>query len=598
MEPRSELEELRRLEELERRANELNPVAIAKQKQAVNANLYAGQDVNEMGTLSKMLGGAKAGFDKAAYGLGTMFPDLPISQDTRNQINQNPVVRGLGVQLPSSADMQRDYRQGQDFINQAGAPGTIGSIASEVAVTSQPAYRGQQLLQMAGTRLPNALGLFRRSMPSTAASSGITSAALTPQNRTQEGLGGAAGGAFGDVAGRALTRTLGGLVRPSVSQDARTLMDQGVRVPMWRAMDSGSRSGRLLRDAAERAKALPYAGDIIRNQERRAFEDFNRAATANATPPMPVLDDAGRVLRWENRPVREIGAEAIQTLGNRFDDAYGALYAGRGIPVDDVYAQEMRSIVDSTAAYYPRIADDIAAAFRQADDTIRRGTETTTRSSAVLDEAGRNIRIDELGHAATSPEALKQALRDLETRVKAAFDRGDGEAGNLLNTMKDSIESLRVRGLPPEVSDQAAAINRAYASFKQLQRGMSSTAAQNAGVLSPSQLLTAIKAMDRSPAKSRFSKGRSLNQENTLRASRVLGDRLPATGPGTAEKLLPIVGFGAPMLGADLGATALLGTQTGQRFLMGDLPGQAGVRRFGNEYLIPALRQGGMMLGN
>jgi hypothetical protein len=52
------------------------------------------------------------------------------------------------------------------------------------------------------------------------------------------------------------------------------------------------------------------------------------------------------------------------------------------------------------------------------------------------------------------------------------------------------------------------------------------------------------------------------------------------------------------MIGMDMGATALLGTQTGQRFLQGALPGQAAVRRYGSEYLVPALRAYGMTQGN
>lgn len=569
MDARQELAELRRLEELEAKLASQDLGEVRKQKQVAQANAYAGEDVGQMGTFMRGLGGAKVALDKAAMGLKGIFTDLTDEDKA--------LLEG-----------------GKAFVDQGGAAATVGNIGGEIAMTAAPALRLQRAVQ--GARmLPQAL---RGAIPSAAVSGGVTSAAMTPEDRGSAAVGGALGAAGGEAAGRVLTRTLGGLVRPNVSADARVLMDQGVPVPMWRAMDDTSRSGRVLRDLSERGRVLPVAGDIIRGQERRAFEGFNRTMAARATPPAPVLDDAGRVLRWENRPVQDFGPDAMQTLRGRFDQAYDALYAGRGIPVDQAYGQEMNQILQQTRAYFPRVADEVAAAARQADDILRAGTETTRRTSPLLNEAGRNFQIDELGHAATRPESLKQAIDSLETRITSAWRRGDGEAAEALQALKGSIEDLRTRGLPPEVADQAAAINRAYASFKQLERATGSLGAQTQGVTTPRQMLGAIKANDRSPGKSRFARGQAMNQEDVLRAERVLGSRLPETGPGTAEKLLPAVGFGLPMMGLDAGASLLLGTQTGQRALMGGYPIQAAVRRYGNQYLVPALRQGGMMLGN
>ena len=172
------------------------------------------------------------------------------------------------------------------------------------------------------------------------------------------------------------------------------------------------------------------------------------------------------------------------------------------------------------------------------------------------------------------------------------------EAADALKSLKGSIEELRTRGLPPEVASQAGPINKAYASFKQLERATGSLGAQKSGMASPTQILNAIKATDRSPGKSRFARGNAFNQKDTLLADTVLGSRLPETGPGTAEKLAPLLMFGAPMLLGDMGATTLLGTKTGQRALMGQLPGQAGLRKYGNEYLVPALRALGMTENN
>ena len=232
------------------------------------------------------------------------------------------------------------------------------------------------------------------------------------------------------------------------------------------------------------------------------------------------------------------------------------------------------------------------------DDILRKGTESTTTNSPILNQAGQAFQNTQLGHAVTRPESVKQAIDVLDGRITGAYGRGDAETAEVLKQLRSSIAELRTRGLPPEVAAQAGDINRAYASFMQLQRANASLGAQKSGLTSPAQMLNAIKANDRTPNKSGFSGGNALNQQDVLRAERVLGNRLPEVGPGTAEKLAPLLGFGLPMLAGDMGATALLGSKTGQRFLMGGLPGQAGIRQYGSEYLVPALRNLGTSIGN
>lgn len=76
MDPRQELDELRRLEDLERRLASQDLGEVRKQRQAAQASTYAGQDVNQMGSVMRGLGGAKAAWDRAALGLKGMFTDL------------------------------------------------------------------------------------------------------------------------------------------------------------------------------------------------------------------------------------------------------------------------------------------------------------------------------------------------------------------------------------------------------------------------------------------------------------------------------------------------------------------------------------------
>lgn len=583
MDPRQELEELRRLEDLERRLASQDLGEVRKQKEATQANLYAGQDVSQMGSVMRGLGGAKAAWDRAALGLKGMFTDL-------------------------TPEDQALLDQGKAFTKQGGTAATVGDIGADALMMAAPALRGQQAIMAGAKMLPKAAQFIGGRLPSAALASGATSAALAPEDRTGAFYGGAAGGALGEAAGRVLTKTLGGVVSDRVTPAARELMDQGANVPMWKAVDDTTRPGRVLRNAAERAKVLPVAGDMIRGQERSAIESWNRVLVREATPPMPVLDDAGRVLRFEyDKPVTAVGSEGLQELSKRFNDAYGALYGSRGVPVDDAFVSQLRGIVRDAKAYLPGVADDVAGAVRKAEDTLmgltsptvqRQGGQTVGKgivSSRIKAPVTETV---QLGREVVPHTNVKTALDDINNAITAAYKSGNGEKAEALQAVRSSIEALRSRGLPPEVAAQADEINKAYAKFKTLSRASSMLGAQKqGGVVTPGQQLNSIRARDRSPDKSAFARGTAPGQQQALTAQQVYGNQLPDIGPGTAEKLLPFVGMGLPMMGMDAGATALLGTQTGQNLLMGKYGWQGGVRNY-SPYVIQALRNYGAAVGN
>jgi len=319
-----------------------------------------------------------------------------------------------------------------------------------------------------------------------------------------------------------------------------------------------------------------------------------------------VLDEVGRVRRWlPPQPVGAVGADGLRELGDRFDDAYRALYGSRGIPVDARFGQDITGIVQATRAYTPGVADEVEGVVRRVRDTLAGMTEpTVTRtggdavgSGAVTSRMRTPVQTTAVpGHEVTTHGNVKKARDAVDDAIRSAWSKGDAEKAQALGMVRDSIDALRARGLPPEVASEAQAINAAYANFKDLQRASSMLGAQKAGgVVTPDQMLNAIKARDRSVDKRAFAEGTARGQQEALDARTVFGNYLPEVGPGTAEKLLPLIGGGLPMMGADLGATLLLGTQTGQRALTGALPGQGAVRS--SQYLTPAMRQVGAQAG-
>lgn len=576
MDPRQELAELRRLEELERKASGMASAAPAETYNPAEG----------MNALERGLVGAGGATRKAYLGVRSLVPGLDLTDAEREEL--------------------ATFNKYKDNL---GTAGTVGGVAADVAMMAVPggaAMRGVQGVSNAARAVPvlgKALAATRGGFGAGVASSAALSAAVDPEDRAGAAMGGALGGAAGDVAGRVLTKTLGGVVSKGVTPDARALMDQGVDVPMWKASEN-----KVLRNVAERARVLPFAGDMIKGQERAAIESWNKKLLQEASPPIPVKNEASGVIRWERKPTTKTGTEGLRELDQQFDDAYGALYANRGIPVDQQFQNELAQTLADTQKYLPGVAQEVGGIARRVNDTLAGLTEsTTTRSGGQAVGGGKvSSRVKtpvtsetELGREVTPYGNVKKALSELDDSITAAWRKGDAEKAQALSSMRESIHNLRNRGLPPEVASEAKAINSAYAKYKDLQRSSAMLGAQKAGgVVTPAQQLNAIKARDRTPDKSNFALGQARGQQDALLAQRVLGNELPDVGPGTAEKLLPFIGFGAPMMGMDLGATALLGTQTGQNLLMGKYPIQGAVRKYGNEYLIPALRAYGTAMGN
>lgn len=148
----------------------------------------------------------KAGFDKVAYGVGRAFPDLPISQESRDKWNSNGAVQFLGAQLPSSKDMKRLTDQGQAFVDENGVLGAAGNLIGETAATWGPigktamaATQGTQAL------LKNAPAFVQRAAPYVGAvTGGLVQGGVTNADDRVAGMaGGAAAGVLGQGLGDA-----------------------------------------------------------------------------------------------------------------------------------------------------------------------------------------------------------------------------------------------------------------------------------------------------------------------------------------------------------------------------------------------------------
>jgi hypothetical protein len=545
MDEREELAALRRLAELEAKAAAADP----------GPDPAAGMSAIERGLV-----GTGAAMRKAYLGVRNLVPGVNLSDDERDELAR--------------------YERYRDNL---GTAGKVGEVVGDVALTAIPGGAAARGLRLAGGVLTKAVprlagrvaGSLGRNVVTPAASGALVSAATAPEDRGGAALGGAVGGVVGEGVGRVLTRTLGGI--SGATRAARDLIAQGIDVPLWKATDNS-----LVRYTGEIVGALPLTRNLMRRAEGRAGGQWNEQLVREASPPVPVRDEAGNVLRWEKQPVQQAGHAGLQELRERFNDAYGALYEGRTIPVDDAFAQQLDSIAQQTSAYLPGIAPDVLGRIRRVNDTLRAGTETTVTRSPILDASGRPIVSEQLGHAGVSSAHFKRALDDIDESVTSAWRQGDAERATALEAVRDAVEQLRLRGLPPQVSSALEPIQAAYARYKTLQRAASSVGAmKQGGMVTPAQMVNAIKARDRTVNKRASAEGTAPGQQQALQAQEVLGSYLPSVGPGTAEKLAPLLGLagvGLPFMGMDAGAALLLATPQGQRALRGDYRLQGAVR--------------------
>ncbi len=475
----------------------------------------------------------------------------------------------------------------------AGTP-TIESLVGRVL--PKALMREASAAELAGGSGAQVPGLLA-DLGQAAASGAAQGAAFSPGDFSEGATAGAIGGGAGKALGKLVGKVAGGPLGDEVTPEARALMEQGIDVPLWKATPN-----QFIRGTAETSKALPVAKDIVRGQEATAMHQWNEGLVRAATAPKPVLDDAGNVLRWVDEPIEGAGQKALQEAHARANEAYGALYKGRSIPVDDTFRSELQQVLDETRNYFPSVADDVAGAAKRLADTMMQGTGATTQTQ-VVKQAGtlgsgkvssriatpaQTTTTTTLGHEAIQPNAVQQSLSQLDDQITAAWRAGDADKAGQLSAMRDAVEGLRTRGLPPEVQSMKAPIDEAYANFKTLSRAAAMMGAQKTeGIVTPQQLLNAIRAGDKTGGKQAFAEGTARGQQAALQAQKVLGDTLPEVGPGTGEKLAPLLmlsglaggGLGFAPAGY-AGLVAALATKPGQKYLAGALPGQQLARQY------------------
>lgn len=367
-------------------------------------------------------------------------------------------------------------------------------------------------------------------------------------------------------ANRNAPRSWDNLQRPLTKAEELAKAMPGLQIPAWKDSEGA------MRHFAEGAKAMPQTKAAMNQMERQAFEEYNRQMVARGLPPVPVMDEAGNVIRWESaKPSGAIGQGYIDEAARGFDDAYKALHQGRTIPLGDEYMGGVNAMIKELQDYKPDVAPSVIGRLNMIHNPLTKGMQlnTHTQPAQVIDHLTNTVRpatvTQQGGHVGASSQSIQEAISAAHGEAAALAREGQHQAADYLRQYARQLENARMSGLPPEVASQAEPINKAFRNFAQYRQGMNAPAAQKQGYLTPDQHLRAIMQNGRKYGGANQSASGNLpNQQEATLASQVLGSRLPDVGPGTAEKAFTF----ASMLNPKLLAMDLIGSRVAKGAVM------------------------------
>jgi hypothetical protein len=376
MDPRLELEELRRLDELESRATKSEPQQMSKAGQVMAGALpmfggaYAGDLM--MGLRQPLDAAAQAAARLTGYGVPQTEA---VNQQAMDAYRQN---------------FAPDARPGADFVRGAGQ--ALGTAPLTPAMAAGGVIKGAAQ----GAGMGGAMG----------ALTPVYGAGSNPdfwQQKQDQAAMGAAGGAMFGAGGAALGKVLA----PKVNPQAQQLLDEGVTPTPGQIM------GGLAKSLEEKARSVPLLGEAITAGQRRGIEEYNRSLYAKALAPI------GKKAEAKTLPV---GNEGIAAVGDRLSAAYEDILA-RSVPskVDAPFKQALTKLESMVPRAQRQDFTDII------DATVRsKATPAQTLPPSVAKEIESELGRIASGYRGSSVESERQlgrALQQAQAEVRSLVQR-------------------------------------------------------------------------------------------------------------------------------------------------------------------------------
>lgn len=501
---------------------------------------------NPLNPVVEMGKGMKGGFDRAAYGMAGLVdgitPDLPISQETRDAYNQNPVVRTLGITMPSRNERQAAIDQSRATADAS----TAGMIGDAIGNSIPNVLAG--VASGGATTLPAMI------------TQGAASYMATPGG-VGDRMEGAAYAAGGEGLGRALPMALGRVARPiQPTEAAQRLMAQGVYPTPGQAAGGG------LKKFEDAMTSAPGIGSAITRGQNDALEQGVRAAMSQGGLNVPA------------------GREGYKQLSNYFDNAFqnstNRLAFDLNEPAFDAGIQQ---IVQSRGL--DRAGTEEVQRFF---NNLRTNTNTPQPGTLALPAPGEAPTRQLMG--GSDFHAMLQNLRNEGTAFRGSqdpFQKRVGEAYKDIYNLADN--SLATQGIVrPEAIQDFRNVRRQYAmAAPALKAGELNTVVRNQGIFTPEQYQSSVANNAKKMGQTRALREGTLPQQQMADDMvEVLGGKYPDSGtayrlgtlgvPAAAAGIDPVTGaLAVGGLAAGYGLGRLMYSEPGRRYMLGGFNGQS-----------------------
>lgn len=402
------------------------------------------------------------------------------------------------------------------------------SPQDEAAVIANRTILQESPAALAGNVAMNILGLGKvapASLLGSMALGGALGAAepvLEGESAAKNIAAGAAFGAAGNLAGRGISR----VIKPKAVERAGGLIREGVTPTPGQAL------GGFAQRAEEGLTSVPVLGDAIRSGQRRAVEQFNRAAINRALTP--IGKDIGK----------KVGREAVREAGEMVSQAYDDLLPKLKVVADPDFVTDIQGLRTLAQGMPTQRADQFANILK----------------NEVLGKFTKQGRMH--------PETMKAVESKLGGLIRLYGKSQDADQRLLSDALKEAQAALRrmVERGNPNYAGELAKVNTAYANLLRVENAAGRVGSAE-GVFSPEALRGATRAMDSSLRKRAFSQGRALMQDLAESGVDVLGKKVPDSGtPFRALMASGPLGVGTGVLASPLG---LFYTPLGQQAVTG-----------------------------
>lgn len=557
MSARSELEELRRLDELEAKAAKKTSPA----PDPTDGNSF--------------LENTREGYGGATTMLGRQLGNLLLGSDSDATDERNGRLVQTRKTRPESfiskESIAEQRRLDKPLMDTGG--GKVGAFTADMVNTAPLAAvgKGAQLLRGATEAAPTLLRTLGRaagSAPGRAALEGAVSGGIAsdPGEREAGALGGGAiGGGLG-TGGRILKRSLEGIVKPSADAEMlRTVAAQhGIdpELPIAQAANDKGLSGAVKYFYNTLLPLIPGAPRALKKSEGDAQAKFRELAMREASP---------------------VGSELPVNPGSNVHDSMSA--------IGDAFNKEYADTIESYAFNTPKPGDfmrHLKGRFPNMDDTtLKEVSDAADATVSRYASGGKSIGGDNLVRARTALAELGRAEKGSAT----------GQGFHAAQEMLDNVvrNELKQGGSPQNLADleRYEALETPWKNFLRVQNAGARAAAPK-GEFSAKELK---KSVQKFSTDRQLARGEAPLQDIADIGIDTLGQK--TRYPGFIEKSLAWGGLGAggllgslPAAVAVMGGARALASKTTQKGLMGQLDSQKTLAEYLRQHPMELLRSG------